>query len=79
MKMIAPQMWCSRQYCSTLRALRAVADHDQPAGHRPLHALEDADDVEHPLDRTEVRDVDQQLLARLAPSGAPRGRCGPRS
>ena len=30
MKVIAPQMPCSRQYCSTLRALRAVAHHQQP-------------------------------------------------
>ncbi len=60
-----------------LAAVGAVADHQQAAGQLVQQALEDPDDVEHPLDGAEVGDVDHHGLALLRPAARAGAVAGP--
>ena len=53
-------------------ALRTVADHQQLRGRLATHAREHLDDRRRTLDRPEVRDVDEDLLAVRGEAGAQR-------
>ena len=68
-KVTAPQSPASPAALLGLGAVRAVADQQEHAPASLAHPEEDLEHVHDPLDRTEVRDVEQDLLARLAPSG----------
>ena len=48
------------------RALRAIADHQQPRRNLLLHPIENLDDVRHALHRAEVRQMHQNLFVGLA-------------
>jgi hypothetical protein len=53
-----------RASCFGLDALRAIADHDEHAGHLPTYAREDAHHIAHALHLAEVGDVHDDAASR---------------
>src|SRR5512140_299944 len=51
-----------RRFLFGLRAIRAIADHEENAWHLPLNSREDSHDIAHTLDGPKVRHVKQDAL-----------------